>query len=168
MPRAQTPPPNWSGSGLGGLPINAEDWLRKAVLAASIAETSELIDPPEANGTKAVAGKGLPPMKSPGTVDVQGVCAAAGAGSSATAATRQVRIAPIWVVFANRLLAGSLGGADLAPNLCLIIFFTPKSYRRDSRCFGLKRHVSASYQGAIQKSVSLLQQRLAKYMGLWQ
>ncbi len=123
MPRAQTPPPNWSVSGLGGLPIKAVDWLRKAELAASIAETRELIDPPEANGTKAVAGKAIPPMASGATDEVQGVCAATGVASTAAMA-KPPRIAPMRAALTNRRFCG---GADLAPKSCFIIISPPKT-----------------------------------------
>jgi hypothetical protein len=43
-PRTQAPPPISSGCGSAGLPMNAVDWVKNAVFAALMEETSELTD----------------------------------------------------------------------------------------------------------------------------
>src|SRR5689334_6407973 len=80
MARVQTPPPSWFGLGFGGALTNALDWVRNAVLAVLMAETSELTALPEANGSNGDSTPATP-------VPVQSAIAAGDAPSAATTTT---------------------------------------------------------------------------------
>src|SRR5215469_10193988 len=56
-PRAQTPPPCCSGCGSAGLPMNADDCVRNAVLVVWMEETSALTEAE----TPATAAAAVPP-----------------------------------------------------------------------------------------------------------
>jgi hypothetical protein len=56
-PRAQTPPLCWSGCGLAGLLMNADDCVRNAVFVVWMEETNELTEA----DTPATAAAAVPP-----------------------------------------------------------------------------------------------------------
>jgi hypothetical protein len=90
------------GGRIGGLPMKALDWVKKAVFAALIAETRESMAPPDAKGTSADAGIGIAPAFTIGMLAEQLAFAlempqarAASATPVSAAALAPLRVRPI-------------------------------------------------------------------------